>query len=191
MFNFFEHPWTLIGLAVLVLFGVFTYRSVWPEKRAPWQWFLPLVFATVGPGLDALVKTDLEKITALLKTSIQAVQQEDINTISSILAEDYQDSQHNTKADLMRTCSSKFAQSLVEKCKKTNSRIEPISGPTALATVFATIHFDKNSYVAQNYKAWMMVKVQLHFKKQPDKSWLINRAEILEIDRQPVKWRQI
>jgi len=187
MFNFFEQPWTLISTAVIVLFGVLTYRSVWPEKRAFRQWLLPLIIAAAGPGLDVLITTDLEKITALLKTSLQAVQQENINTISSILAEDYQDSQHNTKADLMRTCSSKFTQSLVEKCKKTASPLIELSPPTALATIFVTIHFDKNSYVAQNYKAWIMVKAQLHFKKQPDKSWLINRAEILEIDRRPVR----
>ena len=45
MFNFFEQPWTLLGMSILVLFGVLTFRSVWAEKRKWWQWLLPVVLA--------------------------------------------------------------------------------------------------------------------------------------------------
>ncbi|UCE47264.1 MAG: hypothetical protein JSW47_16875, partial [Phycisphaerales bacterium] len=62
MFDFFEQPYTLIGGAVLVLFGVLTFRSVLPEKRRWWQWLLPMVLAGSAFGLDAMVQTDSEQI---------------------------------------------------------------------------------------------------------------------------------
>jgi hypothetical protein len=51
--------------------------------------------------------------------------------------------------------------------------------------------FDKNSYIAQNYKSFLLVKARLSFKKQLDKKWLISRIEILELDRQPTSWGHI
>ena len=60
MFDFFEQPYTLIGAAVLVLFGVLTFRSIWDRKRHWWQWLLPLVVAGAAFVLDFLGVTDLE-----------------------------------------------------------------------------------------------------------------------------------
>ena len=60
MWDFFEQPWTLLAAAVLVLFGVLTFRSVWSEKRKWWQWLLPLGVTALALGLDFGVATDLE-----------------------------------------------------------------------------------------------------------------------------------
>ena len=62
MWNIFEQPWTLLGAAVLVLFGVLTFRSVWSEKRKPWQWLLPAGVALLGVGLDLAVTTDFRDL---------------------------------------------------------------------------------------------------------------------------------
>ena len=51
--------------------------------------------------------------------------------------------------------------------------------------------FDKNSYVSQNYKSFLMTKSKLTLQKQPDARWLISRVEVLELDRQPVNWGHI
>ncbi|GAI02660.1 unnamed protein product, partial [marine sediment metagenome] len=104
--------------------------------------------------------------------------------------EDYHDSYHNTKRDLMRHCRTRLSQPLVEKNKKRACLVQ-LSPPTATATLFATIIFEKDSYVSVNYKAWLMVEARLSFQEQPDKTWLINRIEILELDRQPASWSQI
>ena len=190
MFNFFEQPYTLIGAAVLVLFAMLTFRSVLPEKRRWWQLLVPALVVAAAFGLDLAVRTDLEKINAVINTCIKAVEEEDCNAIEAIIAEDYRDSYHNTKRDLMRHCRTRLSQPLVEKNKKRACLVQ-LSPPNATATLFATIIFEKDSYVSVNYKAWLMVEVRLSFQEQPDKTWLINRIEILELDRQPTNWSQI
>ena len=190
MFNFFEQPYTLIGAAVLVLFGMLTFRSVIPEKRRWWQLLVPGLVVAAAFGLDFAVQTDLEKINAVINTGIKAVEEENLVAIEAIIAEDYRDSRHNTKMDLMRHCRTQLSQSLVEKNKKRACLVQ-LSAPTATATLFATIIFEKDSHIAQNYKAWLMVQARLSLQKQPDKTWLINRIEIVELDRQPTNWSHI
>ena len=190
MFNFFEQPYTLIGAAVLVLFAMLTFRSVIPEKRRWWQLLVPALVAAAAFGLDLAVRTDLEKINAVINTCIKAVEEEDCSAIEAAIAEDYHDSYHNTKRDLMRHCRTQLSQPLVEKNKKRACLVQ-LSPPNATATLFATIIFEKDSYVSVNYKAWLMVEARLSFQEQPDKTWLINRIEILELDRQPTNWSQI
>ncbi|MHC4172411.1 MAG: hypothetical protein ACYTBX_11785 [Planctomycetota bacterium] len=190
MFNFFEQPYTLIGAAVLVLFGILTFRSVLPEKRRWWQLLAPAFVVAAAFGLDFTVRTDLEKINAVINTCIKAVEEEDLVAIEAVIADDYRDSHHNTKRDLIRHCRTQLSQSLVEKNNKRACLVQ-LSAPTATATLFATIIFEKDSHIAQNYKAWLMVQAQLSFQKQPDKTWLINRIEIVELDRQPTNWSHI
>ncbi len=87
-------------------------------------------------------------------------------------------------------CRGVLTPSLVEKHKKTGELIE-ITGPKATAVLFTILTFDKNSYVSQNYKSFLMTKSKLTLQKQPDAKWLISRVEILELDRQPVNWGHI
>ena len=190
MFDFFEQPYTLIGAAVIVLFGVFTFRSVIPEKRHWWQFLLPVFVATAGIGLDVLVQTDLEKINSAIKTIITAVQEEDCDSIEALIAEDYQDSHHKSKWELISHCRRRLTPSLVEKNRKTGCLVK-LSPPKARVTLFMLATFDKNSYVTQNYKSFIFFKIEFRFQKQADKRWLINRCEVLEIDKQPAKWNDI
>ena len=190
MFDFFEQPYTLIGAAVIVLFGIFTYRSVIPEKRYWWQFLIPLFIVVAGIGFDMLVQTDLEKINSVISTVITAVQEEDCNSIEALIAEDYRDSFHNTKRDLMSHCRRELKPPLVDKNKKTACLVE-LSSPKAKATVFMRTTFDQNSHVSQNYKPLIFFKIELHFQKQSDKTWLISRSELLEIDRQRTNWKNI
>ncbi len=190
MFNFFEQPYTLIGAAVLVLFAMLTFRSFIPEKRRWWQLLVPALVVAAAFGLDFAVRTDLEKINAVIDTCMRAVEEENLVAIEAIIADDYRDSHHNTKRDLIRHCRRQLSQSLVKKNNKRACLVQ-LSPPNATATLFATIIFEKDSYVSVNYKAWLMIKVRFDFQEQPDETWLINRIEILELDRQPTNWSQI
>ncbi len=190
MLNIFDEPWTLLGIAILILFGLLTFRSIFPEKRRRWQWLLPLFLAASAFGLDFAVQTDLEKIKAVIKAGMKAVEQEDYSAIESIIADNYSDSYHNTKASLMSHCKNELSRSPIEKTTKTDLQIE-MSPLQAIATLTALTKFDKASYVAANYKQLFLIKVTLYLQKQPDKKWKIYRAELLELDKQPVSWRQI
>lgn len=190
MFNFFEQPYTLIGAAILVLFGILTFRSVLPEKKHWWQLLLPALVAVAAFGLDVLVQTDLEKINSAINTVIKAVEEENCNAIEAVIAENYQDSFHDTKIHLMRHCRERLTPSLVVKNKKRASLVE-LSPAHATATLFMSTTFDKNSSISVNYKSSLYSKIELRLKKQHDKTWLINRAEILELDRQPANWNDI
>ena len=190
MFDIFEQPWTLVGAAVLVLFGILTFRSFCPEKRRWWQLTIPVFLAVAAFGTDMLVQTDTEKINSVIKAAIRAVQQEDCGAIGAVIDNNYSDSYHGTKKHLMDHCRRELSQSLVEKGKKTGLLID-ISDSNATAVLFATIFFDKNSYISQNYKSFLLVKARLSFRKQPDKKWLISSIEILELDRQPTSWSRL
>jgi hypothetical protein len=190
MFDIFEQPWTLVGAAVLILFGLLTFRSFFPEKRRWWQLLIPVFLAVAAFGADMLVQTDTEKINSVIKAAIRAVQQEDCGAIGAVISDNYSDSFHGTKKQLMDRCRRELSQSLVEKGKKTGLLID-ISDSNATAVLFAKIFFDKNSYISQNYKSFLLVKARLSLRKQPDKKWLISRIEILELDQQPTSWSRL
>ena len=190
MFNFFEQPWTLTVVAVIVLFVLFQFRSIFPEKRRWWQLLLPVFLIVLAFGLDFFVKTDLEKINAVVKTGIRAVEQENCDAIDGIIADNYSDSYHDTKASLMIDCRNELARSPVERNKKASLFIE-ITPPLATADLTVWTRFSEAGFIAQTYKALFLIEVKIHLQKQPNKKWLINRVEIIEIDKQSVSWRQV
>jgi hypothetical protein len=190
MFDVFEQPWTLVGAGVLVLFGMLTFRSVWPEKRHWWQLALPAFIVAAAFGTDRLVQTDREKIHSLLKQGVKAMEREDCDAIATIVADDYHDSYHDSKRHLLAHCVTELKRSPVLRVKKGSVFIKS-SPPDGMAVLIGTIKFDQNSYVAKTYKDWVIVKARIYLRKQVDKSWLINRIEVLEIDRTSVNWQSV
>lgn len=190
MFDFFEQPYTLIGAAVLVLFGILTFRSVFPEKRRWWQLLVPALLAAGAFGLDGLVQTDLEKINAVIAKGIKAVKEEDFGAVEGVLSDRYSDSYHSTKQHLLAHFRTVLSEPLIAKHTETGLLID-IKGPKATAVLFTTVTFEKNSHIAQNYVPFLLTKTRLSLQKQPDKRWLITRIEVLELNRQPANWGHI
>jgi urease gamma subunit len=186
----FESPWPLLIFAGIILLMVVIIRSIFPQKRHWWQWFLPAVFVVATFGLYFLVETDCEKINAVIETGVKAVEEENSNAIEAIIADNYSDSYHRTKAELMRHCRTALAEPLVEKGIKRIQSIE-ISLPDATAVFTVRLVFDKRSYIYQSFKEQMLVKAKLDLQKQVNGKWLITRAEILELDLHPVNWQDI
>lgn len=190
MFDFFEQPYTLIGGAILVLFGVLTFRSVVPEKRRWWQWLLPVLVAGSGLGLDALVKTRPEQINAVIDAGVAAVGTRDITSIAKITSPDYRDSVHGSKERLLYYCRQAVEQNQVIKAKKKGVRITNLSASEATANVFVQMIFDQNSYVAENYKPSAQIKLDVTFEKRGSPGWLVRGVELRGIDGQSISWRQ-
>jgi hypothetical protein len=212
MSDIFEQPWTLLITAIVVLLVMLIVRRIFPEKRRSWQWLLPCFLGVAAFGLDLLVKTDTEKIKAVIHTAVKAVEKENPDAVEPIISANYRDSYHNTKKALMHHCRTTLSQPLVEKniTRILAIEIPPVetgllprrgSGtagrhgwqPKTTATAIFTVRivFDKQSYVYQNFRRIMLTKLKLDLQKQPDNRWLINRAELLEIGTQPVKWQDI
>lgn len=190
MFNFFEHPWGLITIAVITLFALLIFRSISSEKCRWWLWLLPAVLVLAAFGLDFLVETDLEKINSVIDTGVLAVENEDLDSIELIIADNYSDSYHSTKASLMSHCRIKLSEPLVEKNIKRIVSID-LQPPKATAIFTVRILFDKRSYIYQSFKQQVLTEVQANLQKQPDNRWLINRVELLKLDFHPADWQSI
>jgi hypothetical protein len=190
MFNIFEQYWTLLIAAVVALIVVLQVRSIFAEKRRWWQWLIPAGLAVAAFGFDFLIVTDLEKVNAVLKAGMVAVEQEDLAAIDAIISPDYTDSHHATKEQLMGYCRIRLTEPLVESSKKFGSTIE-LSPPRATVTLTTLLRFEEGSFVYRSYKPTAILKLRLELQKQPNKTWLITSAELLAIDRQPVSWKTV
>ena len=115
MFNVFEHPWGLITVAIIILLVLLIVRSIFPEKRRWWQWLLPTLLAIAAFGFDFLVETDLEKINVVISAVVKAVEEENPDAIEPIISDNYRDSYHKTKKDLMYFCRWRLSEPLIEK----------------------------------------------------------------------------
>jgi uncharacterized membrane protein YoaK (UPF0700 family) len=146
MFNILEQPWTILLVAVIVSLVISVYHWLFPERKRWTHILFPLTIAVAAIALDFFVKTDRERITALLNTAMMAVQEENADTVGALIAPNYTDSHHNDKESLMRYCRMMLARPLVEKNKKWDLKIQ-LSPPTATATLTVITRFDPQSYV--------------------------------------------
>jgi len=179
-----------LALAIAVLLTLQIIHVILTYERHWWQWLLPIILAVAAFGLDFIVQTDLERINALIRTVRKATEQEDCDAIEAIISADYSDSYHNSREDLMNHCRRLLSERLVEKSRKMGLTIE-ISPPRAAVTLTVIIHFDRQSRVHREYRTFLILQMKIDLQKEQGKRWLVNRAEILEIDRKPVKWRDI
>jgi|WetSurMetagenome_2_1015567.scaffolds.fasta_scaffold150742_2 hypothetical protein len=190
MFDFAEQPWTLLGISVIVLFGVMTYRSVVPEKRHGWQWLIPLITASAALGTDSFIQTDRERIVSVIDAGIQAVEAKSFNDASSYISDDYRDSFHKSKEQLIDHAQRQLDMNMVEKCKKTNSLIT-VSGNKAQVNLFMTITLNKNSSAVREYNIpFFQLKLDIDLVKQNDK-WLIECIELRSVNQTAIRWNQI
>lgn len=179
----------ILVLAIAALLTLQIIHVIVVYKRHQWQWFLPIILVVAAFGLDSLVQTDLEKINTLISTVRKAAEQEDFDAIEALISADYSDSFHNTKDALMKHCRNLLSEPLIEKTRQVGMKVE-ISSPKAEVTLAVKVHFDEQSHYRE-YQPFVFVKIELDLQKEPDKRWFINRAEILEINKQPVTWRNI
>ncbi len=192
MWDIYEQPWALVGLAVITLFVVFTIRSVIPEKRHWWQLLIPVLIAAAAFGLDHFVQTDKEKIEVILDAGMQAVENENFNDVYSFLSDDYSDSLHSSKQKLIDFTQRKLDTNIVEKCKKTDSLITLSQNNTkAKVNLFMLITLGKDSPVAQVYSVPLFkLKVDVDFVKKND-NWLIDCIELKSVNKQNAKWTDV
>lgn len=186
MFDFFEQPWTLLGVAILVLLGLLTYRSV-TDKRHAWHFLIPILIAAAGFGLDALVTTDLESVRAVVAEAIQAAQDEDCSAIGRLLTSGYRDGYHRSKESFLDHCRRELNGPTIIEAKKLGDEVK-VTDRTATAKVTVRLRFEDSSRVAREYKRSCVVVVQMVLQKQPSGRWLISQADLQSVDTFPLGW---
>ncbi len=178
-----------MGAAIIALVIVAVYRGVVPEKSRWWQLLIPAVLAGAAFGLDWLVETDREKIQALIKVAMRAAEREDAQMLGTMISDDYSDSCHKNKTSVMSYCRRMLSAPLIEKNKKIALSIV-IDKNKAVATLTVKTSFDEQSYVHQ-YQPFILIKIKLNFINEKGQRWLVRRAEVLEINRNTVNWKDI
>jgi len=188
MFNFFEHPWGLIVIAAAIFFIILVLQTIFPQKRLRWFKVISVLLIIAAFGIDYLVETDREKISKVITTAVKAVENEDPDSIETIIASDYRDSLHSSKTALM----SYFRRALSEPLIRKNiTRINSIDIQLPRATVIFTVRifFEQQSSIYQGFKQQLLVESQADLEKQPDGRWLTSQIELLKIDLQPANWQ--
>jgi hypothetical protein len=190
MSNIFEQPWTLLTGAVLCLVVIITVRQAFPEKRRTWQFAIPAIVAMAAFGFDILVQTNLEKINTLIKTGMDAVENEMPDNIGALISPDYRDSYHDSKKTLMAHTRNLLSGLKVERNKKLDLQIE-ISEATATAHLKVMTIFDEQSLPSHFPARFLITKLKLNLTKGSRKKWLIECAEVLEINNNRVGWTDV
>ena len=190
MWNIFEYPFVGIGLAVVSMLGLWIFGALYPAKKRKWHFAIPFVIMSLALAIAYFVQTDKEKILAAVNKGINAFETQDIQPIREIIADDYSDTAHSSKELILAYCQALFQTAMVEKVNMLSRNIE-IQFDRTTFTTEAFVKFSENSEIAKMGKPFLIVKARFYFKKTPQKKWLINSTEILELDRNPVNWNQL
>lgn len=190
MWNIFEHWWAALFAAVIAQFILMIIHIVKPNSRKLWHILIPLAIIAVGIGVERFVATDMEKIKVLLSKSLTATQNEDLAAIDAIMADDYSDSVHSSKAEVMEYCKRRFGRPLIAQNKLPNPPEITITSPAAQINLIVVTHLDPQSEYYDSVKL-VLVKVRLHLYRYAGGKWLIKGAELLEVNNQRFKWNEI
>ena len=158
MWDLFEQPWTLVGVAAL------------------------------GFGLDYAVTTDLEKIYGIIKTSMAAAEQEDCAALARLLAADYEDSYHKNKQALVDHCLERLVPPAVEQIRKVAAAVTLTPPQAVVTLTMSVKFEPDSHWARSAGKTGVLVKAQFWLRKQADGRWLVTRIEVLEVDMMAVNW---
>jgi len=179
------------SVIILILFLLPLVSQLSNPTARWWVWLIPLGLALTAFGADWIVKTDLEKIEDVINTGIEAAQTESTSGIEALIASDYQDSYHYNKDRLIRHCSRLFSEPLIEQIINKGLNID-IDNSKASAILTVLVKIDKKSSIYRQYfQPAALVTLRLELKKQPDKKWLFNSAEPIEVNQRRVNWNII
>jgi hypothetical protein len=188
MWNVFDQPWALLAAAGVSFLVIMTYRAALPDRVRPWQFGVPVVLLALAFGLDWVVTTDGEKIRDLVTTAEMAGQTGDLATLERLVAEDYHDSYHKDKRQLLDRARVALTASPLRAVKEISFDPTDPQPPLASVGLIVVATFQQNSVVAAAYKPSMIVKLDFQLAEQPDSRWLIRSIELVEVDKQPVSW---
>ena len=189
MFNIFQQPWTLVVIAFAAYVAIWLWRTVAGEKVSKKYFLIPIVLIVLAFAIDGFFKTDREKVNSLIKVTMGAIENEDIDTIDKVVSPSYEDIVHRSKAEILTYGRVMLEMMPVRKIKKQSSNLE-FSDSSAQTLMSVVIHFGDEAETSE-VMPLLVVKARVHFVKTADKKWLINSTELLKINNQPIGWRKV
>jgi hypothetical protein len=190
MWNVFEYPFTGIAAAVVVLAGLWLFWIFKPEKKRRWHLLVPIGIVILAVAVAYFVQTDKEKILGAIDKGIKAFEEQKIELIREVIANDYSDIEHTSKEMIIAYCQAMMQRAMVERVTFLSSETA-IEGDKATFTTEMMVTFAEESEISKMGKPFLIVKARFHFEKTADKKWLINNTEILELDRKAVNWGEL
>ncbi len=151
---------------------------------------IPVLIAVLGFGLDLLVASNTERIDSLIETMINSIQEEKPRQFERIVSDDYADSVHSSKDSFMQYVNARLSKPVVENAYEAILTRE-LSARRAEIVMTIRFVFDKEGEVYQSFTRLILAKINLDLVKEKDGRWLIERIEILELNKQPTRWRDI
>lgn len=187
MWNILEQPWTLLAAAAIAFLVLAVLKNSLPDKYRFLAWLIPLLIAAGGFGLDYLVDTDSEQIKKIIKTAVVAVENEQPEDIAALISDNYRDSLHRNKKELMAKCRfylrSPFVDNIIYSIR--NFQIKDDSADILLLN---RVFFEQGSEYIQ-YAQVITAEFKIHLTKNPNKQWLIDRVELFSINASPAEWQ--
>lgn len=189
MYSIFQSPWVLIWVAVAVWLVAAIVHVTVPQKKRRWHMVIPIIIFGAAFCTDHFVKTDREKIDTLIDAGIEATVAADVDAVESIIAGDYHDRVHRSKAAFMDTCREHFKRPVVESIKRSYYKVT-INGTSAIVELNAVVHLlGQNSEVPAI--GMIPVKIKIECTRNSEKNWTVSSADLIEMNNNPVNWNNI
>ncbi|MCK4998196.1 MAG: hypothetical protein KAS23_01630 [Anaerohalosphaera sp.] len=189
MFNMFEGPWLLLCVAVGTWMGLVIAANNGVEVGRIWQILIPLVIIGCAFAVDHFVKTDMEKIEAVVAELVEATEEQSPQRIEQLISSSYSDGFHQSKDQLMRTCRKALAKPLADKIITRFITIN-ITERRAKGEFSFLVNLDQHSPYA-SLVGVAKVKVQVDFAKEASGDWFVRSSELCEVNNQRVSWRAV
>ena len=184
--NIFEQPWTLVFIGAWLELTVLIAARFWPLKFTRKHLLIGLALIALAFAVDYLVVTDKEKMETIMATIVKATEEEQAEDIIQFISPDYRDSFHHSGQAFSAFCRQIFSHPQIEKNWVTQRKLE-LGEARASVWITAITRLDERNQWAAGLTviktAW-----RLEFSKQPDKSWLIDNIEFIELNDQEVDW---
>ena len=188
MASIYEQPWLLLITSGSALLATIIYRGLWPQRRRWWQWGFFLIVALAAFGIDFFVQTDVEKVKRVIVMGVKAAQNEDVEAIGELLADDYRDSFNGSKKALMIRLRAQIPEPIIEKNVLRIISLN-VTSPNATSVFTVRVVFDPQGPVFE-FRKQMILKFEAGLVKR-GREWFFRDVELLEIDLQPAGWKSI
>ncbi|MBN1807358.1 MAG: hypothetical protein JW837_19080 [Sedimentisphaerales bacterium] len=189
MWNIFEQPWTLLVAASIAILLIAIIKNSIPDKHRILLRLIPVLIAALGLGLDYFIKTDTEQIKTIIKTAVKSVENEQPKVIEPLIADDYQDSMHKNKNEIMKECRAYLRPPFVDNVFYSISSLD-INKNEASVVLLNRIFFEEGS----EYSEWIKVmtaEFKIDFRKTAGKGWVVSQVELSSLNGNPAKWKDI